>query len=603
METVKIKKTPFCSKVLTINQLGPTCWFLATFMAMFYSQRSRKLLIEAAKQWDQRIEIFRILKHILLYKYMKTDNVGEDYKYFDIIKAESILTFLNKHNKGLFEFDPTKKEGYFTESYVSKLYKFLNVDSLMLERVNTDKVAYAVFNHYTNSNLSNVKIDIKYGSFIKKQLAIYKTPSVLILIVNDTTNPDSMAYERFYNSMQDYYLTDKKNIENLCSLNDKIYYNGQEYNLDSVILSNWNKDTYHLKNIGHAICGITCKNERYVYNGWTRYTLDPNITKGVDRAGQNKYLDLPCELMKLNWSIRSSHDFCLNTNKCIPDNTNISTIRDLCFSFNKGKRILIYVKKNMASQTSNDDDNDTEYDKPAKSIINDPPNKPLDIPNTIYEKKCPDGKILNPFTKRCIKIKGSLARKKHLVNPKKFIPKICPPGKTLNPLTNRCVKNSNLKKIANKKIYVNPDDPNKKPKICPPGKYLNTITNRCNKIKKLNKKIYIDKPPLIPLEPDDIRPTKKNTNVIKRPENNVPPHSFIPIVPPKIEPVPPSQKRIGEPHPKTRKSRFAYDDVPSPSRKLSPVSPINPKKKLSPSQYLNTGPFIPKTKIRPLNNI
>jgi hypothetical protein len=587
MGAAKSKRAPFCSKVLTIDQVGPTCWFLATFMAMFYSQRSRKLLIEASKHWDERIEIFRILKHILLYKYMKTDNIKEDYKYFELITAESILSILNKHDSNEFGFDPTKKEGFFTESYISKLYKFLGVDSLMLERVGS-KIAYSIFNHYTINDKLMPVADIKSPDFIENQLKKYKTPSVIILVLSDSTDPQRSWYKVAYDMRTGSYLTDKKNVANLRSLDDKIYYNGEEYNLDSVILSNWNRKEYHRKNVGHAICGITCKNERYVYNGWTRYTLDPNIAKGA--KGQDKYLDLPCELMKLKWSIKDEHDFCLNTAKCIPDHTNISKKQNLCFSFNKGKRVLIYVKKNMASQTSNDNETDQEYKEPPKNITPPKapsPNKPLNIPHTIPEKKCPEGKILNPFTKRCINIKGSVAKKKNLIKPTENVPKICPPGKTLNPITNRCVKTANLQKNI----------PNKGPKICPPGKYLNPITNRCKKIKRSYIKKLIKNKPLN-LKPDILKPAKKNTNILKKTNNNVSPHQFIKrIVPSNIEPVPPIQKRIGEPRPKSKtKTHIADNTDHLPVRKLSPVSPINPNKKILPSQYLNSGPFIPKHK-------
>ena len=64
-------------------------------------------------------------------------------------------------------------------------------------------------------------------------------------------------------------------------------------------------------------------------------------------------------------------------------------------------------------------------------------------------KICPEGKILNPKTNRCIKNKTV---------------KICPEGKILNLKTNRCIKNKTVK-------------------ICPPGKVLNLKTNRCIKIK------------------------------------------------------------------------------------------------------------------------
>ena len=50
--------------------------------------------------------------------------------------------------------------------------------------------------------------------------------------------------------------------------------------------------------------------------------------------------------------------------------------------------------------------------------------------------------------------------------------KICPPGKVLNPKTNRCIKIKVVKVV--KKVDK---------KICPPGKVLNPKTKRCNKIK------------------------------------------------------------------------------------------------------------------------
>jgi hypothetical protein len=64
--------------------------------------------------------------------------------------------------------------------------------------------------------------------------------------------------------------------------------------------------------------------------------------------------------------------------------------------------------------------------------------KPKKTAKNIPEiKACPDGKVLNPLTNRCIKIK--------LLKTAKNIPgiKACPEGKILNPLTNRCIKIKN----------------------------------------------------------------------------------------------------------------------------------------------------------------
>lgn len=564
----KPKKIPFCSKVITVNQVGPVCWFLATFMAMFYSQRSRKVLLEASKTWDERIEIFKILKHILLYKYLRTSDIKNDYSYFDIIKAETILTFLNKHDKNKFEFDPTKKEGYFTNSYISKLYKFLNVDTLMFDVYDKKKVGYSMFNHYTNATLNDVKIEIKDPVYINNKLRKYKTPSIIIVIVDD--DKDSEEYkEYFFKVNPQYIIKDVNNAVNLSSLDDKIYYNHQEYNLDSVLLSNWNRKEYHLKNIGHAICGITCKNKRYVYNGWTRYTLDPNIVKSHGFIPED-FVSLPCELMRLDWSLKNTHDFCLNTNKCIPDNTNLSTVKELCFSFNKGKRVLIYVKKNNSSATSNEDEEDNEYIRPKNK-------SPQKIPTTIFEKKCPPGKVLNPFTKRCIKIKGNIEKKIKLIKQKKIkVTKIkqCPPGKILNILTNRCIKIENANKIKkqNKRVPKVP----KGPKICPPGSILNIKTNRCNKIK-----IAKEKP---------VKKTKKTLIYNDNPN--------LPIIPQNIRPNPIKPSRIlkmREIKPEPIENISPINQIPQ----ISPISPLMPLKKLKPSQYKNE-PFIPQVRTRPL---
>ena len=557
------KKGPFCSRILTINQVGPTCWFLATFMSMFYSQRSRKVLLDISKTWDTRIEIFNILKYILINKYLKTSDIKNDYSYFDIIKAETILTILNKHDKEKFEFDPTKKDGYFTESYISKLYEFLNVDSLMFD-IYENTAAYSMFNHYYAADDTFKKIMMKHKSraYINAKLAKLKTPHVLIVIVDDDKSKNDFK-KIYYINKPHYIIKDENNSKNLTSLDDKIFYNNQEYNLDSVILSNWNTSDYNLKNVGHAICGITCKNERYVYNGWTRYTLDPNIKKNNDDLKDNDYLKLPCELMKLNWSLKDTHDFCLNTKKCIPDNTNISTKQNLCFSFNKGKRILIYIKKNNSSATSFDEDDNSKTLKSRSS---------LKMPKEILKKKiCPPGKILNPLTKRCIKINGNISKKYDLIKDK-----ICPPGKILNKKTNRCNKIVISSKLRDKKVREK-NDPTKPvgPKICPPGKILNKKTNRCNKIKKGEK---------IPMIPENLRPSEKNTKKFKT-VNILPlPNNISPI---KITKLLKKAKKISE-------SPKVSDQ--SPMKKLSPIL----KNKLSSLDHIKLDPYIPIHRPRPL---
>ena len=79
--------------------------------------------------------------------------------------------------------------------------------------------------------------------------------------------------------------------------------------------------------------------------------------------------------------------------------------------------------------------------------------------------KCPEGKMINPKTGRCITIKN-----------KKITPvkKECPEGKMINPNTGRCIT------IKNKKVT-----PVKKE--CPEGKMINPKTGRCITIKEKKK--------------------------------------------------------------------------------------------------------------------
>jgi len=71
---------------------------------------------------------------------------------------------------------------------------------------------------------------------------------------------------------------------------------------------------YNLKSkLGHVIAGITCKNDRYVYNGWIRTTMDKNIAN----EDLFRYSTMPCELMKFNWDVNNNKQkYCLNHIKC-----------------------------------------------------------------------------------------------------------------------------------------------------------------------------------------------------------------------------------------------------------------------------------------------
>ena len=436
-----------CSNVITIPQYGMTCWFNAILMSVLYSEKSRKLILDKSKKWDLKIEVYKIIKEILKKKYIKKSN--NDFNYFNIIKPETILKKLHSHNKKKFYIN--ENVPFFVMAYIRKIYKFLGASLIMFDKYDND-VYYSIYNstHYISE-----KIKFKIKKNIYKNLLKNKNPEIIIMHNNE---PEYSIFKPHYPKEYNNNLTILKNKKELMSNKEVITYNNEEYILDSVILHNWNTE---FSKVGHAISGIKCKKEKYVYNGWIRYTIDDAMKKSNEKL-INSY---PCELIKYNWDINYDHDFCLNTKKCKLDNPSLN-IKDLCFSFGKGKRIYIYIKKNI----SKIDKTINKKECPEGKVLNPLTNRCIKIKTinkkTISKKECPEGKVLNPLTNRCIKIKSIIEKK---------LKKECPEGKVLNPLTNRCIK---IKSIIEKKLK----------KECPEGKVLNPLTNRCIKIKSIIEK-------------------------------------------------------------------------------------------------------------------
>jgi hypothetical protein len=498
------KKDSICSQILTPKQLGPICWFMSLFVAMFYSQRNRKILLEASENWDQYDVLFKTLYNVLHNKYLKKSVNGEDYDDFSDNTFIKILSLLFKKDKKLFPFNPEHEKmlkAFSPELYIGKLYTLLGIDYKMFDyNKRNDKLRYSYLNkeyydllilEIKNENYSKHLIDDKEGILIDhKYIDNGKAPPILIIMVKDN---EHSIYESI---LSNNVIPNESENSNIRYRKDKVTYNEKNYTLDSVLLYNSNTED----NNGHIIAGITCEDERYIYNGWIKKSTD---AKGITR-------DIPCELMPYNWNIMFDNYFCLNTQNCIPDILKTKVEKgNFCFNFSKGKRILIYVRDDYILETPKyigtyfqniEDEYILETSKEGSSHLlqNKKKNKTTDwnelsknpnavesssakltggknIRNTISRKspkKCPKGKVLNPKTGSCILIKNALNKNEI----KSKSPKKCPKGKVLNPKTGRYI----LIKTAINNNIVKP----KSPKKCPEGKVLNPKTGRYILIKK-----------------------------------------------------------------------------------------------------------------------
>jgi ribosomal protein S24E len=506
-----------CDNVITLKQYGPTCWFNSILMAVLYSEESRKLLLKKSKTWNNKILIFKTLKHILEKKFLRSNNIYNDYEYFDKIRPEYILEKLYKYNKKKFTFNPKINKGYASALYIRKIYKLLGVKVLYLD-LKGDLLYYSKYNNFKVNSINKIekKLNMIF-KYVTKDKVLEKFENPNIIIINCT--------KRFINNIPDYYKvpTDSP-FYKIAKLDDNVNIKGMNYVQDSVLLGNWNRAELG----GHSIAGIKCKGDKYVYNGWTRGTIDIhlqniNFTKDdyineriwvsqvIDKkifyinVKNDKVVDklpadgilvsdnihVPCELMKYDWNVNKDGNFCINKKQCFLDthtNTSIKKIiendkNELCFSFNKGPRNIIYVNTNSINDAK------TEKDKkicPEGKVLNPLTNRCINIKSinklpkvslSKIDKKCPEGKVLNPKTGRCIKIENLIKVKDAIDAKVAKVVKECPEGKVLNPKTGRCIK----KKIAiDTKVA-------KIAKECPEGKVLNPNTGRC-----IKKKIAID---------------------------------------------------------------------------------------------------------------
>jgi hypothetical protein len=176
--------------------------------------------------------------------------------------------------------------------------------------------------------------------------------------------------------------------------------------------------------------------------------------------------------MKYDWNIKYNGDFCLNPTKCIPEALKHKLEKhDICFNYSKGKRVLVYVRKDANKETSGMDKS-VSSESGASGVSGE-----SKVPIKVSPKKSPERPKKSPERPK--------SPPKPLKPPK--LPKVCPEGKVLNPKTGRCIMLKNIKNLP-LKSPTSPKKPKqpKQPKVCPEGKVLNPKTNRCILVKNKN---------------------------------------------------------------------------------------------------------------------
>lgn len=374
-----------CNKVVVVPQLKGTCWFNAVLMSLFYSEGMRKLLLSKVPAWDAEDAILKVFYDIITKQY--THDNHEYMAYFNDMSPSKILDILHKHAPKTFEMNPLAGQGYFGGRYLYKLWRYMGVtkyailDAIQQPKSHTYSLYYG---QYNTLQMKGVQKIYKQASEAEVEQYLEKIPDVLMIMTK------KQADIKFY---PDYYYHSDQEFTPILT------YNGVEYIVDSLILANYNTSCG-----GHEIAGVTCNGQRYMYNGWLSTTKDAAMKK----QAQNK---VPCPLMKYDWT-KKTQNFCLDTQKCrlhFGDKAKEEK-SDICFNFSRGSRIYTYIRKDLLMPVPKKSAPKPKTPSPPKVVEKPLPPSEVKEVSSPAKKTCPEGKVLNPKTGRCVKKDGKIGQ-------------------------------------------------------------------------------------------------------------------------------------------------------------------------------------------------
>lgn len=304
-----------CENVFTIPQFGPTCWFNALLMILFYSELSRNFFITQLtnlnnEQLKQKQVFYDIIENILFKSYIKNEKSIKRFNSF--MKPEKILGSLYNNYKDYFDHNPEKDVGNDGMLYYYYMFDFMNLQNKLLCLEYTKTGLILDINYALNlppNTLDSLLQPIRFLNFktyvdiIKERIEVF---NAIFTVINNISPPykfylsnilktsldvkpislskvNDTQFSKYAEMLRDIYMNSKtmtikqnqfymypsidvifiKNLSN-SKFEKELNFKNDSFILDSTYLVN-KKNSEHRY---HAIAGITCKNKPYLYNGW-----------------------------------------------------------------------------------------------------------------------------------------------------------------------------------------------------------------------------------------------------------------------------------------------------------------------------------------------
>jgi len=335
-----------CSRVLTLDQVNaPTCWFNALMMVLFFSQNTRIAIASSLPYISEKWKFPIVVK---ISKLLEGYNKTRASKYlYERLQPKEFLETLREHYPQQFPMltrgDKFKKNDYDdydgdSLEYMHRMLQFLEIQHLILSRpsMKSGKTGWSHYNYDLFGNKlwgddpSQKQFNPRHDLSSYPKFVDTKHPMILTMVIENEY--DKLMTERAGTKWKRY---PTHPVEGMYSDSHApiIKYNGMKYYLDSMILSSHNSKAC---NVAHAIAGVTCNGDRFLYNGWSNKTVDKGLQR-PDKLGKEA-----CPLEPTEWA----H----TTNLCISKTCGfdkfVSKIetKEVCFSTMRNVS-LIYVRE------------------------------------------------------------------------------------------------------------------------------------------------------------------------------------------------------------------------------------------------------------------
>lgn len=276
-----------CSKVVTFPQEGAICWFAALFTSLFFSQYSRVVIRNHARRMMSEQSSRHIASAILeILRGYDGDRVSS--RVLESMRPRQFLRDLRIARPDYFGSMQDGSDEAHYAPYQHAMLAFLQVPHLSIG------VVKGVFK-YSGFNV-DLPLDSKLWAGAMKSMS----PKGVFV---DTRKPEVIIIHKDSGEdfVQTQWTTQVPALGPIQGYNPKkhakiIKYNGTSYILDSCIIGAELRT--NTCSVAHAIAGVTCNGEKYVYNGWTAKSADKAM-KGSKSAAIR---DVPCALGRQDWS-------------------------------------------------------------------------------------------------------------------------------------------------------------------------------------------------------------------------------------------------------------------------------------------------------------